>query len=313
MQASWENHLLNLAGSIPHPSTRLVFSYWAGDVALEEAYRACGKIAAHHSKSFYLVSGLLLEEKRSAVRALYAFCRTVDDIVDEGSVVGRAAELDYWRGVSQGIFPPHANDLVALAWADARSRYHIPPRYTLQLIDGAARDLPPARYKTFDDLATYCYGVASTVSLMSMYIVGFQSNEALPYAIKLGVALQLTNILRDVGKDFRNGRIYLPEDELKIFDVTEKQLARGEVNDAWRNFMRYQIARARALYAEAEKGLPYLGRDGQLAIGAAANFYQGILEAIEANDYDVFSKRASLTAWGKLSRIPALWLKLAAL
>ncbi|GAB4501461.1 MAG: phytoene/squalene synthase family protein [Anaerolineales bacterium] len=298
---------------MPHPSTRPVFSYWAGDASLARAYALCGQIAAHHSKSFYMASALLPEEKRSAVRALYAFCRTVDDIVDEGSVVGRAAELDYWRGVSQGLLAPRADDLVAQAWADARSRYHIPPRYALQLIDGVARDLLPARYKNFDDLATYCYGVASTVGLMSMYIVGFKSNEALPYAIKLGVALQLTNILRDVGEDFRNGRLYLPKDELKIFGVSEKQLARGEVNDAWRNFMRYQIARARALYAEAEKGLAHLERDGRLAIGASANFYQGILEVIEANDYDVFSKRASLTAWGKLSRIPALWLKLAAL
>ncbi|GAB4481871.1 MAG: phytoene/squalene synthase family protein [Anaerolineales bacterium] len=313
MNAHWEHNLLSLAGSMPHPSTRPVFSYWAGDASLARAYALCGQIAAHHSKSFYMASALLPEEKRSAVRALYAFCRTVDDIVDEGSVVGRAAELDYWRGVSQGLLAPRADDLVAQAWADARSRYHIPPRYALQLIDGVARDLLPARYKNFDDLATYCYGVASTVGLMSMYIVGFKSNEALPYAIKLGVALQLTNILRDVGEDFRNGRLYLPKDELKIFGVSEKQLARGEVNDAWRNFMRYQIARARALYAEAEKGLAYLERDGRLAIGASANFYQGILEVIEANDYDVFSKRASLTAWGKLSRIPALWLKLAAL
>ncbi len=313
MHAHWEHNLLSLAGNMPHPSTRPVFSYWAGDASLSRAYELCGKIAAHHSKSFYMASALLPEEKRSAVRALYAFCRVVDDIVDDGSVIGREAELEYWRAVSQGLLAPRDEDSVARAWADARSRYHIPPRYALQLIDGVARDLLPVRYKSFDELATYCYGVASTVGLMSMYIVGFKSNQALPYAIKLGVALQLTNILRDVGEDFRNGRIYLPKDELKIFGINEKQLARGEINDAWRNFMRYQIARARALYAEAEKGLPYLERDGQLAVGASANFYQGILEAIESNDYDVFSKRASLTTWGKLRRIPALWLKLAAL
>lgn len=313
MNVHWEHTLLSLAGNMPHPSTRPVFSYWAGDASLSRAYELCGKIAAHHSKSFYMASALLPEEKRSAVRALYAFCRTVDDIVDDGSVVGRAAELDYWRNLSQGLMPPRPDDLAAQAWADTRSRFHIPPRYALQLIDGVSTDINPRRYKNFDDLATYCYGVASTVGLMSMYIVGFKSNEALPYAIKLGVALQVTNILRDVGEDLRNGRIYLPKDELKIFGISDKQLERCQVNDAWRNFMRYQIARARALYAEAEKGLPYLERDGQLAVGASANFYQGILETIEANDYDVFSKRASLTTWGKLSRIPALWLKLAAL
>jgi phytoene synthase len=313
MHAHWERNLLNLAGNIPHPSTRPIFSYWAGDASLEDAYQLCARIAAEHSKSFYMASGLLPEEKRSAARALYAFCRVVDDIVDEGSVVGREVELDYWRGVVQGLIHPRADDLVAQAWADTRSRYHIPPRYALQLIDGVSRDLTQTRYKTFDDLATYCYGVASTVGLMSMYIVGFKSNEALPYAIKLGVALQMTNILRDVGEDFRNGRIYLPKDELKAFGISEADLARGIVNDAWRNFMRFQIDRTRKLYAEAEKGIAFLERDGQMAIGASSNFYQGILDVIEASDYDVFSKRASLTAWGKVSRIPALWFKLATL
>lgn len=313
LHTQWETKLVSLAGNIPHPATRPIFSYWAGDASLEKAYRLSGAVAAQHSKSFYLASGLLPEEKRSAVRALYAFCRTVDDIVDEGSVVGREAELEYWRGVSQGLLRPREDDLLAQAWADTRSRFHIPPRYALQLIDGLARNLRPGRYKTFDDLATYCYGVAATVGLMSMYIVGFKSNQALPYAIKLGVALQMTNILRDVGEDYRNGRIYLPKDELKAFGISEKQLARGEVNEAWRNFLRFQIDRTRKLYAEAEQGIALLERDGQLAIGAASVFYQGLLEAIEANDYDVFSKRASLTAWGKLSRVSALWPKLAAL
>jgi phytoene synthase len=311
MQAHWERNLINLAGNIPHPSSRPVFSYWAGDASLEKAYALCSKVAAHHSKSFYMASGLLPEEKRSAARALYAFCRTVDDIVDEGSIVGREAELDYWRGVAQGTLHPRADDLVAQAWADTRSRYHIPARYALQLIDGVARDVNQTRYKNFDDLATYCYGVASTVGLMSMYIVGFKSNEALPYAIKLGVALQLTNILRDVGEDYRNGRIYLPKDELKLFGVSQSDLARGVIDDKWRAFMKFQIQRTRELYAESEKGIKFLERDGQLAIGAASTFYQGILDAIEANDYDVFSKRANLSSWGKVSRIPGLWLKLA--
>ncbi len=313
MQTTWEHKLISLAGRIPHPSNRPVFSYWAGDVSLQKAYNLARKITSYRNKSLFIVSGLFPEEKHSAIFALYAFYTTIDDIVDEGSVVGREVELDYWRGVVQGLVPPRAGDLVAQAWADTRSRYHIPPRYALQLIDGVARDLTQSRYKTFDDLATYCYGVASTVGLMSMYIVGFKSNEALPYAIKLGVALQMTNILRDIGEDFRNGRVYLPKDELKAFGISEADLARGIVNDAWRNFMRYQIDRTRKLYAEAEKGIAFLERDGQLAIGASSNFYQGILDVIEANDYDVFSKRASLTAWGKVSRIPALWFKLAAL
>jgi phytoene synthase len=133
----------------------------------------------------------------------------VDDIVDEASDVEQDTQLDYWRTmVETASFAD--NDLVAVAWADTLSRYHIPRHYALQLIDGVARDLFQSRYQTFEELATYCYGVASTVGLMSMYIIGFDSSEAVPYAIKLGVALQMTNILRDIGEDYRNGRLYLP-------------------------------------------------------------------------------------------------------
>jgi phytoene synthase len=242
---------------------------------------------------------------------LYAFCRTVDDIVDESTVIGRDVELDYWRGLSQGVLHPRPDDLVGQAWVDTRSRYHIPPHYALQLVDGVSRDLDAVRYQTFDDLTTYCYGVASTVGLMSMYIVGFKSAEAVPYAIKLGVALQMTNILRDVGEDFRNGRIYLPQEDLTAYSIRESDLASGIVDNKWREFMKFQISRNRKLYEEAANGIKFLERDGQLAIGAASDFYQGILETIEANGYNVFSKRASLNAWGKVSRIPRLWLKMA--
>jgi phytoene synthase len=310
MQAHWENRLINMAGNIPHPSTRPVFSYWAGDASLEKAYELCARIAAHHSKSFYMASALLPEEKRSAVRALYAFCRTVDDIVDEGTVIGCEVELNYWRGLAQGLLHPRPDDLVGQAWVDTRNRYHIPADYALQLIDGVSRDLGAVRYETFDDLTTYCYGVASTVGLMSMYIVGFKTAEAVPYAIKLGVALQMTNILRDVGEDFRNGRIYLPQEDLEAHGISESDLESGMVTPQWREFMKFQLVRTRQLYAEATQGIKFLERDGQVAIGAASDFYQGILDTIEANDYDVFSQRASLSTWGKLSRIPGLWLKL---
>jgi phytoene synthase len=142
-----------------------------------------------------------------------------------------------------------------------------------------------------------------------MYIVGFKTTEAVPYAIKLGVALQMTNILRDVGEDFRNGRVYLPRDELALYGIRETDLAAGNVSDAWRLFMKFQIERTRKLYEEAWPGVRMLEREGQLAIGAAAVFYQGILDAIEANGYDVFNKRASLGGWEKISRIPSLWWK----
>ena len=314
MQANWEHRLLDLAGDIPHPSTKPLFSYWAGDAALQRSYAACDRITRQHSKSFHMASGLLPEEKRSAVRALYAFCRTVDDVVDESDVEieSKKSALDYWTKVVHFSQVPD-NDPIAHAWVDAINRYHIPRHYAIQLIEGVSRDLTQSRYQSFDDLATYCYGVASTVGLMSMFIIGFKNNDALPYAIKLGVALQLTNILRDVGEDYRKGFIYLPQEELIEFGLTEEQIAGADRSEDWREFMRFQIARTRALYADAGPGIRLLEKEGQLAILAASDFYQGILDDIEANDYNVFTRRARLSAMQKLSRLPSLWWKLRSL
>lgn len=312
VQANWENQLLALAGNVPHPRTRPFFSYWAGDASLRKAYKQAEKITAQHSKSFYFASGLLPEEKRSAVRALYAFCRTVDDIVDESPDAEQDAQLAYWRGVVENASFAQ-NDLVAAAWTDTLTRYHIPRHYALQLIDGVTRDLFQSRYQTFEELATYCYSVASTVGLMSMYIVGFDSNEAVPYAIKLGVALQMTNILRDLGEDYRNGRLYLPREELAFYGIKESDIAEGLITDNWRQFMKFQIDRTRQLYDESWAGVKMLEREGQLAIGAASVFYQGILDQIEKSDCDVFTRRASLNTFAKASRIPALWLKVRSL
>lgn len=306
MQASWEHRLMELAQFTPHPLTQPLFSYWAGDAALQKAYRKCAAITREHSKSFHLASSLLPEEKRSAIRALYAFCRTVDDIVDEPTAAARDASLDFWRRQVQAESEPDQGVPVAAAWGDTLLRYHIPRHYALQLIEGVARDMTQTRYAAFDDLSTYCYGVASTVGLMSMHIVGFESNEAIPYAIKLGVALQMTNILRDVGEDYRNGRIYLPRDEMDAFGISEDTLACGVVTEQWREFMRFQIARTRELYAQAWPGIRMLERDGRLAIAAAGSLYRGILEAIERNDYDVFSLRASIGTWSKIQRVVAL-------
>jgi phytoene synthase len=312
-QANWESQLLAMAGTLPHPATKPFFSYWAGDASMQKAYRHAEKITKAHSKSFHFASSLLPEEKRLAVRALYAFCRTVDDIVDETDPdTDRDTQLNYWRGmVERASFSD--GDPVAIAWADTLTRYHIPRHYALQLIEGVARDLTQSRYQTFEELATYCYGVASTVGLMSMHIVGFKTHEAIPYAIKLGVALQMTNILRDVGEDYRNGRLYLPREELAYFGIREENIAEGRITDNWRQFMKFQIERTRQLYAESWNGVKMLEREGQLAIGAASVFYQGILDDIEKNDYDVFTRRAALSAIGKAGKITALLLKLRAL
>lgn len=308
---TWETKLLSLAYEAGRPRVKMGFGPLAGEKRLEEAYAYCDALTAAHSRSFYLASGLLPADKRRAMRALYAFCRVSDDIVDHpgGDAVSRGdglKELAMWR--RRSLSPrPVSNHPVVLAWADTRRRYQIPRRYAEQLLDGVGRDLDQKRYQTFPELATYAYGVASTVGLMSMHIVGFSGPEAIPYAIKLGVALQLTNILRDVGEDWRAGRVYLPLQELADFGLGEADLAAGEVSKSWREFMQFQIERNRHLYREAWPGIALLAPQGRFAVGAAGELYQAILEDIEAHDYDVFSYRAHQGAWGKLSRLPFIW------
>ena len=302
---AWEPALLSQALEAWQSITIAAPQSLSDRLLLDRAYAHCARVTARHSRSFYRASSFLPREKRRAVRALYAFCRVTDDIVDCPDCQARHA-LREWRHVALAAEPPLDN-LVAVAWADARQRYRIPLRLAEQLIDGVARDLDQTRYATFDDLATYAYGVASTVGLMSMRIIGYRSAAAIPYAIKLGVALQLTNILRDVGEDWRSGRVYLPADELARFDLSEDDLARGQVDDRWRAFMRFQIERNRRLYAEAWPGIELLNRDGRLAIAAAGDLYRRILDDIEAHDYDVFTRRAHVSTPRKLLGLVRLW------
>ena len=277
----------------------------ADDRTLARAWECCRSITAHHSRTFSFAARLLPAQQRRAIWALYAFCRTTDDIADRGRA-DAAEQLASWRTEVMGG-RASAEGLVPVAWADARRRYRIPAAYPTALIDTIAQDLVQTRYPTFDELARYCFGVASTVGLMTMHIVGFSGPEAVPYAIKLGVAMQLTNILRDVAEDWRLGRVYLPQDELAKFGLTEGDIAHGEVNDRWRRFSRFQIERTFRLYREGWDGLRYLHRGGRFAIAAAAELYSGILCDIERHDHDVFSRRAYVSQLSKLARLPGIW------
>lgn len=304
---AWEHSLLSLAhpGAGERPAWTTPDAQAVAADVLERAYAYSDALTAAHSRSFYLASSLLPDEKKRAVRALYAFCRVTDDVVDRPAG-DPAAGLEAWRERALSYTPP-ADDLVAIAWADARLRFDIPPHYAEQLMSGVARDLFQNRYDTFEDLAAYSYGVASTVGLMSMHITGFTHKHAIPYAVKLGVALQMTNILRDVAEDWRNGRVYLPQQELWAFGLSEADLAAGVVTERWREFMRFQVLRNRQLYEEAWPGIGLLHADGRFAIGAAAGLYRGILDDIERHDYDVFSRRAYVGTTDKLVRLPGIW------
>ncbi len=308
---TWENRLLTLAYAPLENRSRSEASPFVDPSALDLAYRNSDEITKEHSATFHMASSLLSGEQRRAIRALYAFCRVSDDLVDrpqdeDGTAVVDAARFERWRQRSLSSHPPQ-EDLVASAWADTRLRFNIPRQYAEQLLDGVARDLEVKRYESFSDLAGYCYGVASTVGLMSMHIIGFEDERAIPYAVKLGVALQLTNILRDVAEDWENGRLYLPLDELAAFGLSEADIDAQINDDRWQAFMAFQIERARQLYAEAMPGLAILERRGRVAVAAAAELYRAILDDIEAHDYDVFSRRAHISSRQKAIRVPGIW------
>lgn len=307
-KAGWESRILDLAyrgmKSPPHE-----YDVKISDGNRAKAYELCSTITYNHSRTFFMASSLLPPAKRQAMRALYAFCRTSDDIVDQARTTVSTSpreKLENWRLRAAGSDSNLDDDLV-LAWSDTQVTYGIPRLFVEQLLDGVARDLVQTRYETFEDLTTYCYSVASTVGLMAMHIVGFSGAEAIPYAVKLGIALQMTNILRDISEDWATGRLYLPLEELAAFGLTPDDIDAHVVTDGWRRFMQFQIARVRKLYAEALPGVQMLQRDGRFAVGAAAELYAAILNDIEAHDMDVFSRRAFVPKLGKLRRLPRIW------
>ncbi|NND08894.1 MAG: phytoene/squalene synthase family protein [Saprospiraceae bacterium] len=257
---------------------------------LGSEYEYCFRIIKNHSKTFSLAASLLGREQRNGIIALYAFCRTTDDIVDRNPH-NRKALLERWKAEAVG-FSPRINDPVSLCWAETRSRFKIPRNYIQHLIEGVESDLRKQKYQSVNELIEYCYGVASTVGLMSIHILGFESEKAIPYAIKMGIALQLTNILRDVGEDYRMGRIYLPQDEMDEFGIKETHFSQGLVDENWKRFMKFQIEKTRLYYEESWEGLKYLSGKGRLAIEAASCLYREILRKIEENGYDNFSNRA---------------------
>ena len=257
---------------------------------LDSEYEYCLRIIKNHSKTFSLAASLLGRKQKNGIIALYAFCRTTDDIVDR-TPDNRQELLHRWKSEAVGL-SPRINDPVSLCWADTRKQFKIPRKYIQHLIEGVESDLFKQKYQSVNELVEYCYGVASTVGLMSIHILGFESDKAIPYAIKMGIALQLTNILRDVGEDYRMGRIYLPQDEMDEFGIEEPHFRQGLVDENWKRFMKFQIEKTRNYYEESWEGLKYLSGKGRLAIEAAAHLYREILTKIEENGYDNFSQRA---------------------
>ena len=262
--------------------------------------RQAAAATAQGSKSFYFATRFFPPELASSAYAVYWFCRTTDDIVDENPDVAAARlELEAWReGLKSALAGSEAAPVILRHFASACERHAIPAEYAFELIEGMRMDLEGARYRSFAELRVFCYRVASTVGLMMSHVIGFQG-DALPYAEDLGVAMQLTNILRDVGEDLGRGRIYLPAEEMEQFGYTETELRGGERTEAFIRMMEFQAARAREFYEKSMPGIAMLRPEGRFAVEIAARVYRGILGEIEAMNYDVFQRRAVVPAWRK--------------
>lgn len=263
-------------------------------------WRACQQIAKTHGRSFYLASRMLGPERRRSILAAYAYCRLADDAVDQsdGRIGDSWSALHDWE--CQLDRPRHP---VAIAFAEVRERYAIPDQPVRELFEGMRADLTISRYGTWPELRRYCHLVAGTVGLIVAPILGCRNPQALPLAAELGIAMQLTNILRDVREDAEMGRIYLPLDELAAFGVDPEALLAGEPGETFRDLLRLQIDRARELYTHALSGVPSLSPGGRLTTLVAAELYAGILDQIEANRYDVFAQRAVVSRSTKARKL----------
>ena len=272
------------------------------DSQIASAYRACASLTRAASSNFYVAFLLLPKELRQAIYATYAFCRLCDDIVDEPNTgLDPSIELDKVElalsGPREGKY---AENPIFTALPHAIDQFDLDTRYFVDVIDGCRMDIDKNRYDTFEDLQIYCCRVASAVGIICISIFGNRSPEAIRYADDLGIAFQLTNILRDVQEDYNNGRVYLPQEDLVYFGVAEAEFAGETPSDNFREMMRFQLNRARGYYESGERVIPTVTR-GRQCLELMSGFYSHILAKIEACDADVLSQRVSLSASEKLS------------
>lgn len=291
------------------------------DEAMNLAYRRCEYVTQLFSKTFYTGSTLMRPDARKHVWAIYAWCRRTDDIVDSPrALISKdtlTRDLQEWERRLDGIWNGEAVDLFDLAMADTVRKYPLMDAKPYKdMIAGMVMDVPGMgqdRYSNFDELYLYCYRVAGTVGLMTLPILGtakgYTAEDAIEPAVALGIGFQLTNILRDVGEDLERGRIYLPQDEIQAFGLTEEDILRCEVTPKYKEFMKFQIQRARNYYKIAEDGVKTLAPDARFAVQASLDLYSRILNVIERNDYDNFRKRAFTTKFEKLSILPGSMMK----
>ncbi|XP_030521495.1 phytoene synthase 2, chloroplastic-like [Rhodamnia argentea] len=283
---------------------------------LSDAYDRCGEVCAEYAKTFYLGTLLMTPERRRAIWAIYVWCRRTDELVDgpNASHITPTA-LDRWGSRLEELFQGRPFDMFDAALSDTVVKFPVDIQPFKDMIEGMRMDLKKSRYKNFDELYLYCYYVAGTVGLMSVPVMGIapdsQATTESVYnaALALGIANQLTNILRDVGEDARRGRIYLPQDELAQAGLSDDDIFAGKVTDRWRFFMKNQIRRARMFFNEAEKGVTELNAASRWPVWASLLLYRQILDEIEANGYDNFTRRAYVSKVKKLASLPIAYTK----
>jgi len=270
----------------------------------------CQQKAAASGSSFYYSFLFLPPERRRAITALYAFCREVDDVVDECQDPAIAAtKLVWWRLEVARLYEGKPEHPVTQALQAVLPRFNLPQEQLLEIIDGMEMDLTQTRYLDFKALSLYCYRVASVVGLLAAEIFGYSDRKTQKYAHDLGMAFQLTNIIRDVGEDARRGRIYLPIDDLQKFDVKAADILNAQYSENFRKLMEFQIARAEQYYEQAFANLPAADRRAQRPGLVMAAIYRALLDEIRRDGCQVLTQRTSLTPLRKLWLAVKTWVR----
>lgn len=261
----------------------------------------CQDKAAKSGSSFYYSFLTLPAQKRDAIVAVYAFCREVDDIVDsKGDPQIKRVKLNWWHDEIDNLFSGRPQHPITLALSPVIKNYNLAKEYFTAVIDGMLMDLDQQRYASFEDLRLYCYRVAGVVGLMSVEIFGYQDKNTLKFASDLGLAFQLTNIIRDVFDDYKNGRIYLPQNELAEFGVSEQDIRGQNHNENFKRLMQFQVERANGFYEQAFTHLPECDRPAQRAGIIMSAIYHALLDEIVKDDYRVLIHRIRLSGIRKL-------------
>ncbi len=280
------------------------------DAEIEQAYQHCQLVAKEQARNFYYAFVTLPLKKRRAIYAAYAFCRLCDDIADaDMPLEAKVNELASLQQQLEQSFHNEPNGPVFMALRDASDAFSIPVDYYLEVMRGVRMDLTYSRYQTFDELKSYCYGVASVVGLICIQVFGYKDPSARDYAVDLGLAMQLTNILRDVKEDAQRGRIYLPLEEMKEFGYSEEELFDGAVNPAFLDLMAFQVRRAREYLERGRRLIPLLSHRSRACPAILHGIYSRVLDRIERSEYNVFNGRIGLATSEKVLLTAKIWIQ----